>query len=411
MDHLHQIPGVGPPTNWMLEGNTVLGALAARTSRVSLGLMVGAVTYRNPALHAKITTTLDVVSGGRAIHAVGAAWFEDEHRAYGFEFPPLKTRFELLEEGLVIARQMFTQDEARFAGTHFRVDGALNNPRPIRGDIPILVGGSGERKTLRLVAQYADGCNVFGDPERVRHLMGVLDGALRRCRPRPNRDHADAARHALHRARRTRRRSGCSQSWPDRATLDPERLRMVLTLGTPDEVGEQVRALVAAGVEGLVLNMPNPYDLDAVALAGETLARGDGVGAGIQRSGRQHQPVAHSPFVEDVRRGGQHGDAPSDAGRVRIQRPRPAHRAESPDSLRSSSFVHTRIGCSASFASSSNSFAGSANRRPPTTDAARADGRSRSPRPSRTSPGRGAARLSTARIRARSSSYANGLAT
>src|SRR6478736_943599 len=164
MDHLHQIPGVGPPTNWMLEGNTILAALAARTERLNLGLMVGAVTYRNPALHAKITTTLDVLSGGRATHSVGAAWFEDEHRAYGFDFPPLKVRFELLEDALRISRAMFTEEQATVEGTHHRVAGAYNKPRPIRGDIPILVGGSGERKTLRLVAQYADACNVFGAP-------------------------------------------------------------------------------------------------------------------------------------------------------------------------------------------------------------------------------------------------------
>jgi F420-dependent oxidoreductase-like protein len=156
MDHLHQIPGVGPQTNWMLEGNAILAALAARTERLQLGLMVGGVTYRNPALHAKITTTLDVISGGRAIHSLGAAWFEDEHRAYGFDFPSLKERFERLEEALQIARAMFTQDSPSFQGHHYRIENALNNPRPLRGDIPILVGGSGERRTLRLVAQHAD---------------------------------------------------------------------------------------------------------------------------------------------------------------------------------------------------------------------------------------------------------------
>jgi F420-dependent oxidoreductase-like protein len=275
MDHLHQIPGVGPPTNWMLEGNTTLAALAARTHRIALGLMVGGVTYRNPALHAKITTTLDLISGGRAIHAVGAAWFENEHRAYGFEFPPLKTRFELLEDALVIARQMFTQDEARFAGTHFHVEGALNNPRPIRGDIPILVGGSGERKTLRLVAQYADGCNVFGDPERVRHLMGVLDGHCEDV----GRDPAEITRTRLGTlciAETHEEAERLLASWPDRAGLDPERLRMVLTLGTPDEVAEQVRELLVAGLDGLVFHLPNPWDLDAVALAGEMLVRAMG---------------------------------------------------------------------------------------------------------------------------------------
>jgi alkanesulfonate monooxygenase SsuD/methylene tetrahydromethanopterin reductase-like flavin-dependent oxidoreductase (luciferase family) len=141
---------------------------------------VGGVTYRNPAQHAKITTMLDLISGGRAWHGLGAAWFEGEDRAYGFDFPPLAERFERLEEALQIARQMFVDGVATFHGRYYRADGALNNPRPLRGDIPVVIGGSGERKTLRLVAQYADGCNFFGDVERVRHLLGVLEAHCER---------------------------------------------------------------------------------------------------------------------------------------------------------------------------------------------------------------------------------------
>src|SRR5215208_5476054 len=144
MDHLNQIPGMGPPDHWMLEGNTALAALAARTSTLHLGLMVGGVTYRNPALMAKITTGIDVLSGGRAFLGIGAAWFEDEHKAYGYDFPPLKERFERLEDALRIARAMFTEERATVEGTHHSVHGAYNNPKPIRGDIPILIGGSGE---------------------------------------------------------------------------------------------------------------------------------------------------------------------------------------------------------------------------------------------------------------------------
>src|SRR4051794_26529392 len=176
MDHYHQIPPVGPPQNWMFEGNTMLAAIAARTTTIAVGLLVSGVTYRNPAQHAKVTTTLDVISGGRAFHGIGAGWFEEEHRAYGYGFPPLKERFERLEDHLRIVRAMFTEERATVAGDHHSVTGAYNNPKPLRGDIPILVGGSGERKTLRMVAQYADGCNLFGDPERARHLLGVLQG-------------------------------------------------------------------------------------------------------------------------------------------------------------------------------------------------------------------------------------------
>src|SRR4051794_36619144 len=128
MDHFHQIAPMGPPENEMLEGNTVLAALAARTSRASLGLLVGGVTYRNPALLAKLTTTIDVLSGGRAILGIGAGWFEEEHRAYGFAYPPLWERFERLEDALNVARAMFTQERASYAGKHHSVEGALNNP-------------------------------------------------------------------------------------------------------------------------------------------------------------------------------------------------------------------------------------------------------------------------------------------
>ena len=128
MDHYHQIPPVGPPENWMFEGNTMLAGLAARTETIALGLLVGGVTYRNPAQHAKITTTLDIISGGRAFHGIGAGWFEEEHDAYGYAFPPLKERFERLEDHLRIARAMFTEEQATVAGEHHSVTRRLQQP-------------------------------------------------------------------------------------------------------------------------------------------------------------------------------------------------------------------------------------------------------------------------------------------
>ena len=180
MDHLHQIGGVGPPENRMLEGNTILaGARRADRAREPEPAR-GRATYRNPALHAKITTTLDVISGGRAIHGIGAGWNVEEAAAYGYEFPSLGERFERLEDHLNIARAMFTQEPATYEGKHHSVRGAYNNPRPIRGDIPIMIGGSGEKKTLRMVAQYADASNFFGDADRMKHLIGVLEGHCER---------------------------------------------------------------------------------------------------------------------------------------------------------------------------------------------------------------------------------------
>jgi F420-dependent oxidoreductase-like protein len=268
MDHLHQIPPVGPAENWMFEGNTMLGALAARTSKVTLGLLVGGVTYRNPALHAKIVTTLDVISGGRAWWGIGAAWFEDEHRAYGFDFPSLGRRFELLEEALQIARAMFTEERASFAGEHFRVQEAYNNPKPLRGDIPIVIGGSGERKTLRMVAQYADGCNLFGDPARAKHLLEVLEGHCERL----GRDPAEITKTGMAIVLIAPTHDGAmAKVQALRETgIPPERVAMAIA-GDPDEVAERISEYKAVGIEGMTLSIPDVHDLEAVELTGRAL--------------------------------------------------------------------------------------------------------------------------------------------
>ena len=163
MDHLYQIRGIGPETEPMMEAYTTLSALATQTSRVKLGTLVTGVTYRNPALLAKMVTTLDVISKGRAILGVGAAWNEDEHRGYGFEFPPIARRMDRLDEALTIARLMFTEERPSFEGKYYRIDRAVNMPRPIQpGGPKILVGGGGERRTLRLLAQHGDIGHWFG---------------------------------------------------------------------------------------------------------------------------------------------------------------------------------------------------------------------------------------------------------
>jgi F420-dependent oxidoreductase-like protein len=177
MDHWFQMEQLGGPPEPMLEGYTSLGFLAGQTSRIELGLLVTGVTYRHPGLLAKIVTTLDVLSGGRAMLGIGAAWYEREHLGLGVPFPPVAERFERLEEALQIARLMFGGDGGTFAGKHYRLDEATNVPAPLQPGGPrIMVGGSGERKTLRLVAQYADACNLFGlEPDEMRHKIEVLD--------------------------------------------------------------------------------------------------------------------------------------------------------------------------------------------------------------------------------------------
>ena len=171
MDHWFQMEPLGGPPEPMLEGYTTLGYLAAVTERLRLSLLVTGVTYRHPGLLAKTVTTLDVLSGGRAMLGIGAAWYEREHRALGVPFPPVAERFERLEETLQICMQMWSEDDGPFEGRHYQLAETMCSPRPISAPRPpILIGGGGERKTLRLVARYADGCNLFAfDPEEIAH--------------------------------------------------------------------------------------------------------------------------------------------------------------------------------------------------------------------------------------------------
>jgi F420-dependent oxidoreductase-like protein len=239
MDHLYQIEVVGPREDPMLEAYTLLGALAARTRDVSLGTMVTGVTYRNPALLAKIVTTLDIISSGRAILGIGAAWNDDEHAGYGYDFPTAKERLDRLEEALQLIPAMFSEQAPSFEGRHYRIQNVLNNPKPIRGRIPVLIGGGGEKRTLRLVAQYGDACNLFGGPDEVRHKLDVLE---RHC--------ADVGR-------------------------DPAEITKTIlyTVRDPVEAADKIAAYTAIGVDGVVVNMPDVQNLDKVAATGETLRK------------------------------------------------------------------------------------------------------------------------------------------
>jgi F420-dependent oxidoreductase-like protein len=174
MDHLWQISVLGPPEHEMLEAYTTLGFLAAHTRRAKLLTLVTGVVYRDPGLLAKAVTTLDVLSGGRAMLGIGAAWNDEEARGLGLLFPSTAERFERLEEALQICRRMFDGDETAYEGRHYRLARPLNSPAPLsRPHPPILIGGGGEKKTLRLVAQYADACNLFPGPD-LRRKLDVL---------------------------------------------------------------------------------------------------------------------------------------------------------------------------------------------------------------------------------------------
>ncbi len=278
MDHFYQLPLIGRPDENMMEAYTLLTALAARTQSVRLGCMVGGMTYRNPALLAKTVTGLDVISKGRAIWGIGAGWFEQEHDDYGFEFGTFTDRFEKLEEGLQIAKSMFVNDTTTFEGKWFQVKNALNVPKPVQaGGPPVLIGGSGEKKTLRMVAQYGDACNVFGDATQIRHLMDVLDGHCARL----GRDPKEICRTRLGtlilgrsmdeaQAKLTARLGGARVE--DLPADLQARVRGQFIVGDPDTVTERINGLLDAGLDGLIFNLTDAHDLDAVAYAGEIVS-------------------------------------------------------------------------------------------------------------------------------------------
>ncbi len=179
MDHFFQIGMVGPPEEPMLEGYSALSFLAGVTKRAKLGTLVTGVIYRYPGLLVKTATTLDVLSGGRAYLGIGAAWNEPESRGLGVPFPPLKQRFEMLEEALQIAHQMWKDDRSPYNGTHYQLADPLNHPQPVsQPHPPIMIGGGGEQKTLRMVAQYADACNLFArmGADVLRQKLDILRG-------------------------------------------------------------------------------------------------------------------------------------------------------------------------------------------------------------------------------------------
>lgn len=242
MDHFYQIRGVGRAEEPMLEGWSALAFMAALTRHATLGLMVGGVHYRQPGLWAKAATTLDVLSGGRAYLGIGAAWNEEESKGLGFPMPPLGERFEMLEETLQYVHQMWQGErgtERPFEGKHTHADRLLNSPQALSKPHPrIVIGGGGEQKTLRLVAQYADACNIFGGPDQQRHKYEVLK---RHCEA-VGRPFEDIERTALQ--------------------------HVDLTQQTPAEVVAAFRTLAAAGVQHVIFNLTNVTDPTTIETIG-----------------------------------------------------------------------------------------------------------------------------------------------
>jgi F420-dependent oxidoreductase-like protein len=273
MDHFYQLPGLGPEDDLMLEAYTLLGALAARTSKARLGTMVTGVTYRNPAMLAKIVTTLDLISSGRAILGLGAAWNVSEHNGYGFEFPPTGERMDRLEEALQICKAMFTEHAPSFQGKHYQINGAFNVPRPVTaGGPPIMIGGSGEKRTLRMVAKYGDASNVFGDVASVRHKVEVINKWCEVEGRNPD-DITNTKLGTLVIGRTAEEVARKREGVLERFGGNEEAYGNTVVEGTPEQVQEHVQAFFDAGLNGILFNMPDAYNLETVALAGETLSR------------------------------------------------------------------------------------------------------------------------------------------
>jgi F420-dependent oxidoreductase-like protein len=266
MDHFYQISGIGPETEPMMEAYTTLSALATQTSRVQLGTLVTGVTYRNPALLAKEVTTLDVISKGRAIFGIGAAWNESEHIGYGIEFPPIGQRMDRLDEALTIAKLMFTQDRPSFEGKYYKIDRALNVPRPIQpGGPKILIGGTGERRTLRLLAQHGDIGHWFAASlDELKRKKQIFEEHCEAVKRNPSDVLLTLGVGGMVLARNEK------DAAPIIAGLPPER-RAVATWSNVDQAAELIGKYIDAGFGGFTFNNNVLQTDDSIGLAGELI--------------------------------------------------------------------------------------------------------------------------------------------
>ena len=268
MDHVHQIDSLGGPDEPILEAYTMLAAFAAVTSTARLGVLVTASGFRNPALLAKMVTTIDVISGGRAILGVGAGWYEEEFAAYGAPFPPIRERLQRLEDTIRICRAMFTVDVAGVDGTHQSVAEARNIPRPLTaGGPPIMIGGSGERTLIPMIARLGDGCNFFGGPATVRHKIEVLDRACVAV----GRDPATITKTWLGRvivADSEQRLQADLEVLSRQLRVSVAAAKAFAIAGFPDEVAKQVRRYREAGVDGILVSLNDVTELDHLRRVG-----------------------------------------------------------------------------------------------------------------------------------------------
>ncbi|MEV0462164.1 LLM class F420-dependent oxidoreductase [Nocardia tengchongensis] len=282
MDHFYQLPLIGAPEEPMLEAYTTLSGLAASTERIQLSALVTGNTYRNPALTAKTVTTLDVVSGGRAVLGIGAGWFELEHQAYGFDFGTFTERFEKLEESLEIITPMLRGQHSTFDGKWYRTNDAMNEPR-VRDDLPILLGGGGEKKTFGLAARFADHLNIICNASELPRKLDALHARLDEAGRDPKTLETSFLAFVIvdedgDRARKTQAEMLARIGITDLGAMPNEALRNTPAdrqfVGTPDEVAEQIQSRVLDhGIDGIIVNLvTNGHEAGTVELAGRALS-------------------------------------------------------------------------------------------------------------------------------------------
>jgi F420-dependent oxidoreductase-like protein len=260
MDHFHQIQNVGEPQEPMFEGWTTQAVVAGFTNKIKLGTLVTGIVYRYPSVLAKIGASLDILSKGRLIMGIGAAWNVDEATAYGIPFPAVKERMQRLEEAVQIIKKMWTEETATFNGRFYQLNKAYCNPKPIQKPYPpIMIGGSGERRTLKIAAKYADACNIFGSVETVKKKLDVL---RKHCH-NVGRDYDSITKTKLGHVVIDRDREkmlGAIKGLPE------DRRREYVIYGTPEEVRRQVEAFRDAGIELLIVNLEPDRELQALDL-------------------------------------------------------------------------------------------------------------------------------------------------
>jgi len=270
MDHFRQIRGMGRPWEDLPEAYTALAFMAGATTTIRLGALVTGITHRPPIVLGKMLATLDVLSGGRAICGLGAAWDDAEHAAFGVEFPELATRYALLEETLRMLPLLWGKGTPAFIGRHIQSPELICYPRPIQDPIPILVGGGGEKRTLRLVAEYADACNVFGDPERVRHKANVLAGHCEEMQRDPTEIEVTHLTNALAAADRKELRERVDRM-RDRNTT-PESFMKRQNAGTVDDLTALFAAYAGAGAGHSIVAIPDVWEEGSIETFGSVIA-------------------------------------------------------------------------------------------------------------------------------------------